>query len=118
MKRGDKVWVCYDGKYGRRQEGLVLSVTQYGALIKFNEWGAENEHSITHFFRKRKQHRGVKQYYGFVPMHKLENGYSLMNGLFGWGGDWYRVVNYRYNDNWFKRYQFKQLKKKLRGKQE
>lgn len=89
MKIGDRVAVCYDGKVGRAVEGVVTGTRQVGRIrVKFNSW-TNNEPVEAWFPRRQRPVRyGGKRYnYGkFVP---VEN--SLMDALFGSGGDWYTV---------------------------
>ena len=89
MKRGDKVAVCYDGKWGRRVLGEVIATKQTSRIqVRFKEYAGEE--ILTHWFRKRKRsrrHGGRPFYYGgFVPVDK-----SLMQSMFGMPGDWYSI---------------------------
>lgn len=114
MKRGQKVWVCYDGKFSRRVEGEILSVKPHGILVRFEEWGSDEVNIITHLFRTRNKNRGKKDYWSYVPVNK-----SLMNMLWGAYGDYYRVMDQRdWNAYWDMRHQkwLKKFRRKHPGK--
>lgn len=89
MKRGDRVYVCYDGKWGRRVVGEVLATKQTSRVqVKFQEYASDRQ--LTHWFRRRsrpKRYGGRPHYYGgFVPVED-----SLMRMAYGLPGDWYSV---------------------------
>jgi hypothetical protein len=89
MKRGDNVYVCYDGKYSRRVVGTVLATKQTGkVLIEFPEYAGKSV--LQHWFpRRSRQHRyGGRPFYygGYVPVYD-----SLMGDMFDTPGDWYTV---------------------------
>jgi hypothetical protein len=50
-KRGDKVWVCYDGKLGRRQLGTVVKASQYKLCVTFVPWASDDDAPVTATFR-------------------------------------------------------------------
>lgn len=96
MKRGDKVAVCYDGKWGRRVPGTVLATKNgYRILVEFNEYACdEGDAPVQHWFRVRAPERRwgqAKMFAGYVKVKR-----SLMQGLFGVPGDYYTV--YKWND--------------------
>jgi hypothetical protein len=90
MKRGDKCYVCYDGKWGRRVLGEVIATKYKRIQVRFPEWASDDGTVLTHWFHQRTRKRygfGRRKYYGgFVPVKQ-----SLMGNLFGLPGDWYRV---------------------------
>ncbi len=82
-KLGTKVWVCWDGKLGRRCEGVVVATHRGKAVsIRFTLWMSDV--TVTHKFRVGKRERKWggpgKQVRGYVPYPGLENCAS-----------WYRV---------------------------
>ena len=89
FKVGETVAVCYDGKWGRRQEGLVVANCKgRRALVVFDTY-VDNEPKV-HWFRvknygRRWGGRG-KKIAGYVPVED-----SLMKALFGCPGDYYVV---------------------------
>ena len=90
MRRGDKVFVCYDGKFSRRVVGEVLATKQTSRIqVRFKEYTGDAE--LTHWFRKRsrpKRYGGRPYYYGaYVPIPD-----SLMHAVYGTPGDWYSVL--------------------------
>ena len=48
MKRGDKVFVCYDGKWGRRVVGEVLATAQTSRIqVRFQEYAGDRQLGFT-----------------------------------------------------------------------
>lgn len=88
-KLGTKVWCCWDGKLGRRCEGIVVATHRGHAVsIKFTPWLSESGTSVVHKFRVVK--RGRK-----------------------WGGRGKRLegyVNDISNDAWYRVYSAKQMR--------
>ena len=74
-KRGDQVWVCYDGKLGRRQLGIVVKAGQYRIWVTFVPWASDDDAPITARFNLRPWSRGRRYggpgrgFAGWVPEH-------------------------------------------------
>lgn len=49
VKRGDQVWVCYDGKWSRRQPGVVVKAGKYKAWVTFKPWASDNDEMTAQF---------------------------------------------------------------------
>lgn len=84
-KVGDSVWCCYDGKFSRRIKGSVVKVRGCFIYVASRRWGGDGEVFAAWFPRRSEQSFGA-----IVPQKD-----SLMDSLFGLGGDWYSV----YADN-------------------
>ena len=53
MKRGDKVWVCQDGKFSRRVEGTITKTRQgHHACVQFIYQDAYGNDSATSFWAR------------------------------------------------------------------
>lgn len=90
FKLGDKVWVCYDGKAGRRCEGVVVATHRGSAVtVTFELWGEEEPTVVTKKFRVTKRGRKWggpgKQVAGHVNNHLSEEDKQQ------YPGPWYRV---------------------------
>ena len=88
-KLGQKVAVCYDGKWGRRVMGEIIATHRGSAItVRFQEWAGES--ILTHKFRRRARKKifgGPPHYWGgYVPVAD-----SLMRSLWGASGDYYAV---------------------------
>ena len=72
-KRGDRVWVCYDGKLGRRQLGTVVKAGKYKMWITFTPWASDDEAPVTAQFRYESWGRiwggPGRGFRGWVPEH-------------------------------------------------
>jgi hypothetical protein len=76
------VRVCYDGKHGRCEEGKITKVVGNSIRVKFKEWASDDDSILTAWFS-----RTNSQSYGSIV--RVQS--SLMDMMFGIGGDWYSV---------------------------
>jgi hypothetical protein len=80
--KGDLVYVCYDGKIGRKKIGTIKQRRGFAILVEFTPWCEEDKKSVECWFvRKNDQAFG-----GYLRIKD-----SLMKNLFGTPGDWYSV---------------------------
>lgn len=100
MKRGQKVAVCYDGKWGRRVPGIVTGTRNgHHIQVRFVPRYTDDEKEIEAWFRAKK--RGRK--YGRAPKYfggwvRSDNALMpILFPLFGATapGDWYTVHKWR-----------------------
>lgn len=94
MKRGMKVAVCYDGKYGRRVPGIVTATRRgHHIKVRFIPYASEDNTEVESWFRiKRSKCNGQRKYFG--GWARYEN--ALMPMLFTMfgataPGDYYTV---------------------------
>lgn len=80
-KKNDIVYVCYDGKWGRKIEGVVVVSRGFAIKVRFKLY-AEKEIIENWFVRISDEAYG-----GYV--RQVVN--SVMRGLLGLPGDWYSV---------------------------
>lgn len=95
VKRNDNVWVCYDGKWGRRQPGTVVKAGRYKVWVSFTPWASDDAAPVTACFSVRRlggtrrwsgANKGIQ---GWVNMGSAAPGPNTMP-LPG-GCEWYRV---------------------------
>ena len=79
-KKNDIVYVCYDGKLGRKVEGVVLINRGFAIKVRFKLW-VEKEIVEQWFVRVSDEAYGA---------YVRQEG-SLMKALMGTPGDWYSV---------------------------
>jgi hypothetical protein len=82
-KKGEEVYVCYDGKWGRKVTGTVVCRRGFAIKVKFNEWAEPTNEIISWFVRTSDTSFGA-----FVKVNE-----SLMKMMFGTKGDWYSVYD-------------------------
>ena len=82
--KGELVYPCYDGKWGRAVHGEVVRTLFFGMFIQvqMDEW-AGDERGLKPWFRRKSD----RHYGGFVKVRD-----SLMRAWFGLPGDWYSVL--------------------------
>ena len=94
MKTGQLVYVCHDGKIGRRIEGTVVSVKPYKIQVTFTHRSGHGPDykTITAWFKRESTNygtRGKKAYYsGWVDID--------------WHMPWFRVYDKKVIDNYYK----------------
>lgn len=89
MKRGQKVWVCYDGKLCRASPGVILKTHRgWRVLVEFIPYGGEELMQV--WFRMRRVWRYHKAYEAFV-----RHEYTFMDKLFGLPGDYHSLVKWK-----------------------
>lgn len=81
-KKGDKVWVCYDGKASRAVDGLVLQHRGFAIQVQFDQYVGDEKNIKQWFVRTSNESFGA-----YVSVEK-----SIMRGLFGLPGDWYSIL--------------------------
>lgn len=89
---GEQVWVCYDGKYGRRVDGTVLKNRGIAIEVEFKEWAKPNDPLIRSWFIRRGDMENT-----YAAWVKVKN--SLMQKLFGAKGDYYCVCQKEAKDD-------------------
>ena len=89
MKKGDRVYACYDGKWGRRMPGVVIGVRASQIKVQFEEY-AENNVIESWFYRRN---RNEDYYNGYVKVVD-----SLMEKLYGLPGDYYAILSKEHVD--------------------
>ncbi len=93
MKRGDKCFVCYDGKYGRRVIGTVIKNDRNRLiLIEFKSYD-DDLGIVKSWFRKHKSDKqfslSKKPRRGVWETYHNHNEPSIHMSLFGLKGDYY-----------------------------
>ena len=83
-KTGKKVWVCYDGKWSRRTEGVIIKYKKHKVLVKFNKYILEQTDKHCELWFKRRSRTKWDSW-----DVKAEN--SILRGFFGAPGDYYRL---------------------------
>lgn len=98
MKRGDKVWVCHDGKWSRRVEGVVVD-TRRGHHIKVQFPHPEDRTSVEFWARKKPAIR----YWRTKKNSCVSYGksYTYYGGWadIDWWFPWYAV--YKFQENFY-----------------
>jgi hypothetical protein len=92
-KIGQKVAVCYDGKWGRRVEGIVTGTKQKSIRVRFKDWvdGKEAEAWLRKN-KRRKKYGGAPSYFcGYVR----DVDWSLHRNMFGLPGDYYSTAKWK-----------------------
>lgn len=90
MKRGDVVSVCYDGKLGRSQRGVVTKTRNgHHIQVRFIPWASDDEQEVECWFRAHKDiwRKPQRKYFGGY----LRSENALMTMMLGLPGDWYAV---------------------------
>lgn len=97
MKRGDKVAVCHDGKWGRRVLGEVVA-TRNGHHIKVAFPHPENDSVVEFWARKEKpvRYQQIKQRNGYCKIICLKS-YTYFGGWadIDWFSPWYSVHKWK-----------------------
>jgi hypothetical protein len=87
-KKEDRVFVCYDGKWGRRQVGRVIKRRGFAVQVEFPKF-ADNNHVVTNWFVRI----SPQAFGGYVRSQD-----SLMKMMFKLPGDWYSVFDCNVGD--------------------
>jgi hypothetical protein len=80
--KDDLVYVCYDGKIGRKKIGTVKQRRGFAILVEFVPYDSEGERLVECWFIRRSD----QSFGGY-----LKSDDSLMKSMFGTKGDWYSV---------------------------
>lgn len=76
MKSGTKVWVCHDGKWGRREPGVVLfNKKGYKIQIRFTDSGSGEEYIFWVKRRPAIRYRSSRRF-SCVSYHKRKVSYA------------------------------------------
>jgi hypothetical protein len=99
FKKGEKVAVCYDAKWSRAVEGIVLTEGEKQFTIQFKPWANDEAGFIRLTVRKYKTL--ICREYPKLGYNEGYGGYLKGNGelgiirMLGGNGDWYSVYKLR-----------------------